>query len=91
VWGDVSPVNIIDALPQNKLLNFYPNPASIEISINTVLEGNYNFHIYSISGQTLGSGKLKDNSINIEALNSGVFILELENEKEILMGRFIKL
>ena len=51
------------------------------------MEGNYNFHIYSISGQTLGSGKLKDNSINIEALNSGVFILELENEKEILMKR----
>ena len=91
VWGDVSPVNIVHALPQNKLLIVAPNPASKEISINAVLEGNYNYHIYSINGQTLGSGKLKDNSINIESLNSGVFILELENEKEILRGRFIKL
>ncbi len=83
--------NIIDALPQNKLLNFYPNPASIEISINAVLEGNYNYHIYSISGQILSSGKLINNSVNIESLKSGIFILELENEKEILRERFIKL
>ncbi len=90
-WGDVSPVNIVNAPHQNTSLNFSPNPVTKEISINTLLEGNYNYHIYSINGQTVGSGILIDYSINIESLNSGVFILELENEKETLMGRFIKL
>lgn len=76
----------------------YPNPASTEVSLNfsVKLTGEYTIEITNIAGVTLkrvdlgnmGSGNFKE-TINVEDLNAGVYIVSLKSEGNSTSKRLI--
>ena len=66
-------------------INLYPNPCFDSIKIN---ESNSNYEIISISGQIVKSGFTRNGLIDTSSLNSGLFILRIDNAKS---SKFLKL
>ncbi len=66
-----------------------PNPAYNELVIYGLTKGEYK--ITTLSGKTLMHSKLHSNRINIQALPSGIYILEIKNDNKKYYSRFIKL
>ena len=59
-------------------LLFYPNPSSDYITIEGV-EPNVDYAIYDLSGKKLKSGIMPKDIIDIRALESGIYLLKIEN------------
>ena len=57
----------------------YPNPCTETIYIDQKELINKEYKIYSLSAQLLQSGILKENEINIQSLESGMYILKIDN------------
>lgn len=68
-------------------VKFFPNPAS-EI-INVTNHNSDSFAIYNIQGIMISQGNLNNDQINISELNPGMYVVKLDNQKEI--SRFIKI
>ncbi|MBL7923872.1 MAG: T9SS type A sorting domain-containing protein [Bacteroidia bacterium] len=73
-------------------LKFSPNPASDMLRIETPMSTDCVLEILNINGQlmlrkTLGTGQ---NPVSVGALEEGVYIIRLLNDREILTGRFVK-
>ena len=62
----------------NNKFHVFPNPTEAIINISTISIDKLNYKIYSSSSELIKSGIVTENSINIELLNTGVYILELE-------------
>jgi uncharacterized surface protein with fasciclin (FAS1) repeats len=69
-------------------LNFYPNPATENISISDFSNGNY--QIVNSLGQVVNSGNVIDNKISVLDIESGSYIVILTNEKGNFQGKLIK-
>lgn len=75
-------------LSQNDFM-IYPNPAKDVVNIqlqNSNIEGKYELKLFSITGEEKLSQNIQlasgfDQKIDLENLNSGIFILELNNTK----------
>ena len=67
----------------------YPNPTDGTITIETVhapsLQGQNEYCITNLLGQTLMSGTLKDSSINVSSLPSGLYFLIVDGQTVKLM------
>ena len=79
----------------DKELFIYPNPASTNISIATSItcNGQINVRMFNISGQLVlqmdkwnGMGE----TLDVSVLPEGIYMVQMENGKEIQNGRFIK-
>jgi hypothetical protein len=75
----------------------YPNPASseINISLTTANKGIYQFGVYNQLGQELTTGNFNFNTntiqtLNIEALGSGVYFIKVSNGDATQTIKFIK-
>jgi glucosylceramidase len=75
-------------------LSYYPNPASSFIHLKSEVTDSYNsIEIYSLNGSILYSQNLKtisNNSINIESLKSGVYLIKLSGNNAIKTEMLIK-
>jgi hypothetical protein len=62
-------------------INIYPNPANVQVLIESNLEQNLHFYIYSIQGKMTQEGDVLKgiNYINTENLTSGIYIFRFEN------------
>jgi hypothetical protein len=62
-------------------ITIYPNPANVQVLIESNLEQNLHFYMYNIQGKmTLEGNVFKGkNFINTENLNSGIYIFRFEN------------
>jgi M6 family metalloprotease-like protein len=72
----------------------YPNPATDRISIKTVgIEGNVTIRIYNTNGQIVRELISLDCLTNVEIgdLPKGVYIISVDEEKEPIKKRFVKL
>lgn len=68
----------------------YPNPSSSYINISGASEIYKSFYlIYSLDGRIVQSGTLK-NRIDITFLNSGTYLINLQNGQENITLKFIK-
>ena len=66
----------------------YPNPAQKILNIENINLESENYFIFDINGKFVAKGKVKEQKIEIEALNSGIYLLEIgENLKKI---KFVK-
>jgi len=66
---------------ENKDFSIYPNPA--KNSINIVSSNNFNFtmaKVYDLSGRLITSANLENNSINVEKLSIGTYMLILTDD-----------
>ncbi|MFC4165559.1 M14 family zinc carboxypeptidase [Epilithonimonas zeae] len=69
-----------------KSISIYPNPVKSVLSIISS-ENKKSFEIYALDGKLLKTGKINSNKIDVSNLNSGEYLLKLDNEKVI---KFIK-
>jgi len=79
-------VNDIDGVD----FNIYPNPTTNQLKI----EGNLvvdTFKIVDLSGRTLKEGKLQNNAIDVEELNTGTYIIELNSNGNRATKKFNKI
>jgi len=72
---------IIDAIPDiitSSSLVIYPNPATAEIHVKFDSKEPADYVMYNNTGQTVMSGKLKDDStIEIQSLSAGIYFLRV--------------
>jgi len=70
----------------------YPNPATnvLNITADTDLK-NANVTIFDINGKRVYDAVLKNNSINVEALTQGVYIVVIRGTEKTLQSKFTKL
>jgi hypothetical protein len=96
VWTDfnIATLGINELEFKNNKLIFYPNPASNLITIQTKANKieNFEYKIVDLTGRIVKSGNSKFNEkINIESLESGNYIVQIETEKgEKLSEKIIK-
>ncbi|WGD34195.1 endonuclease [Olleya sp. YS] len=71
----------------------YPNPVSgnvITIQFSDQYFGDISYRIISVLGQVVAKGNLTKNQINVNQLDSGMYILEINDGEEIMTKKFIK-
>ena len=74
-------LGIDDFIDTNSKINIYPIPAKNEITISNIQEP-FSYIIYDLSGKKLRFEKNQNNNtINIEELKSGIYMIEITNSK----------
>ena len=71
----------LSELSQNARLSIYPNPGTDMVYVNSTMEGNTDFQLVNVMGETLLSGELmKDEPfpLNISILPKGVYMIQSE-------------
>lgn len=67
---------------ENEKLSVFPNPTNGKLNFSFAVSGNY--AILNSLGQTVRSGKLNnENSIDVSALQNGLYFIQLENKSTI--------
>ena len=72
-----------------KLLNLYPNPADNHINI-TGFDELSEYQIIDLTGKILQFGSIRDNSLDVSHLPSGVYFLNIRTQNENLIKSFVK-
>jgi hypothetical protein len=76
------------------MVTYYPNPATNTLKVTLNIPGNnVQYTIYGISGQAVLCGKLNAiyvNTIDINTLSSGMYLLRVQNNNEEFTAKFIK-
>jgi hypothetical protein len=70
----------------------FPNPTSTELTIKTdfTLQGK-KYRILDIAGRTVISNTINGNKIDVNSLDNGMYILQIENNKGVYSAqRFMK-
>lgn len=75
-------------------LSIYPNPASNQLYVDNLLANeNYKAKVYDINGKVWIQAELrKDACLDISSLKSGFYVLQLQNDREIIVSQgFVKI
>lgn len=67
----------------------YPNPATDVLNVSKV-SGNATYSIYNVAGQIVAKGKIADNKVQVSKLQSGVYIISVEDNGKVEKVKFIK-
>jgi len=82
----------ISGLDQSPTFNLSPNPALNELNISSVDGAINSIRIFDMSGrmtfQETGNGTFQ--TLDVSSLESGVFVIEIENEKGVSRKEFVK-
>jgi bacillolysin len=68
----------------------YPNPVADELNVSFLNNTGYTFRIVNTLGQQISTGELSGNPIDVSALNTGVYIIELNNGSKRIVKKFAK-
>jgi hypothetical protein len=81
----------IDELNDNSDYLLYPNPTNCWLTIESP-SPDYSFTVYSLEGKIMVNKVLheKMNNIDLSNLNNGVYIIKLENSKNVIIKKLIK-
>lgn len=71
-------------------INVYPNPVTDYLTISAEKQAIKDVKIYSISGALVKTYSLKENSIDVKNLNSGVYIISITTNKGVVTKKIIK-
>ncbi|MFY0603957.1 MAG: T9SS type A sorting domain-containing protein [Flavobacteriaceae bacterium] len=74
----------------NDDLIIYPNPVKNIVNVNPSYNVNANYRIVDLTGKTIMSGSMLNNTIDVSKLKTGVYLLELSDEEEKFVQKFIK-
>jgi hypothetical protein len=78
-----------DTSYNNAEMSIYPNPAKHILNISLVDAAGKDYIIYNVMGQVVGKGAFTE-SLDVTALQSGVYMLEVNIDNNKLMKRFVK-
>ncbi|MFN1215403.1 M4 family metallopeptidase [Chryseobacterium kwangjuense] len=71
-------------------ISVYPNPVKDVIKIKSQSGSEFRYQLVDARGSVVQSGETKSQSINVESLLQGVYILSLDNGKEKVTQKVIK-
>jgi len=79
---------------QPGLVSIYPNPASLTIRIDLPVKRkkqSFDYRIYNDTGQLIRKERISENgSIDISALQEGIYYVHLSNDETTFTGKFVK-
>lgn len=81
-YSTVPPVNTV-GIEENlaNSVNVYPQPSTGLLCVSGLTSGNNNqFEVYSASGRLIRTGNLNSTCLQLEELNSGVYVLRIKSE-----------
>jgi len=71
--------------------SIYPNPVSGNIlNVKLLDDSAVTYRIMNMIGQTVLSGELKDQQVNVETLKSGMYFIEINDGEETMTKKFIR-
>ena len=68
----------------------YPSPVINTLRINPEYNINSNYRIIDLTGKQILAGRIFNNSINVSSLKAGVYLIELTDEEETFLQKFVK-
>jgi Zn-dependent metalloprotease len=74
----------------NASFALYPNPVDNELHVSLAKSDGATFRITNNLGQQVNSGQLSGSSINVSRLNTGIYIIELNNGGKRIVKKFVK-
>lgn len=79
-------------ISSSKKVNIYPNPANSIITIQGITNYPLEVAISDINGSILSKQVITsaDQTINISSLNNGLYLINMTNEQETIIEKFIK-
>jgi hypothetical protein len=87
-------VGIKEISNENDLISIFPNPAISEIQVIGNQSTVISIDIYNMLGEMVFPARITDNrspiTINVSALPSGMYFLEIKSEKGVTVKKFIK-
>lgn len=78
--GDVNKVDFL----------LYPNPTNDVLNISSASKSEIKYSISTILGQKMDSGITKNQTVNVNHLAKGVYLIELNQDNKRVMKKFIK-
>ena len=87
---DDTPVYVKESNPNLNEIIIFPNPATDIINLQEIT-GKYKYKIINLTGRILQAGTEKENTINIQNIPVGIYILQITNNNQIFTNKFIKL
>lgn len=81
-----------EPVQENLALKLVPNPTNdfIRIIDNESKLKDLRFELFDLQGKLIRKGTLTNNEINVAELKNGNYVLRVNGEKEIYVGRFLK-
>ncbi|PRB04144.1 peptidase M4 [Chryseobacterium sp. MYb7] len=79
-----------ESLGDNNAISIYPNPVNDIIKIKSSSRSEFKYQLADALGKVVLSGETKSQTINVESLLKGVYILSLDNGKEKNTQKIIK-
>ncbi len=73
----------------NAEMTLYPNPAKQTLNISLIDATGKDYVIYNLVGQVVGKGSFIE-TLDVSALQSGMYMLEVNTESNKLIKRFVK-
>ncbi|PPK93965.1 putative secreted protein (Por secretion system target) [Nonlabens xylanidelens] len=77
------------AIPGNEI-NIYPNPVSGSQLFTTATGEKVTYTIYNLTGQRVAAGVVNEKSIDVAALQSNVYLIQINDGEQIVTKKFIK-
>lgn len=74
----------------NASFALYPNPVDNELNVSLAKSDGATFRITNNLGQQVNSGQLSGSSIDVSRLNTGIYIIELNNGGKRIVKKFVK-
>jgi hypothetical protein len=72
-------VGLKPVVKNNFAVNVYPNPATSNVSFSTDMNGGV-LSVYNITGQRVMAAVIENNTLNVSALNGGIYFITIEKE-----------
>lgn len=84
----ISKLPVANSVNQTDIL-IYPNPVKSVLNVKNI-SAKANYKIYSAAGRLVSSGLIVNNKIDVSALISGVYVIDIEDKKGNAQRKFIK-
>ena len=68
----------------------YPNPTENTLNIRMMDNRSVSYQIYNLMGQSLKTGKVTQQEINVADLASGLYIVEVNDGQKAITKKFAK-
>lgn len=68
----------------------YPNPVADELNVSFAYHTGYTFRIVNTLGQQISTGEVSGNPIDVSALKTGIYIIELNKGDKRIVKKFAK-
>ncbi|ATL75913.1 propanediol utilization protein [Chryseobacterium piperi] len=78
-----------DLLKDNNSIQIYPNPTSDVLNV-TKVSSKALFTITNMAGQIVMNGQITDNKISVSRLNTGAYLISIEDKGKVFNSKFIK-